>query len=631
MAKLCTGRNICLLVSIAGFFSLFLLLTVDVYARNVSTYSDTITNSAPTESTNHTFRFTIHTDVAAGGYFEFDFPNGFTLPATSTFGVRNVEMLVNGTPRDAGSVLTAADDLVTITSGDGGKIRYTLNTTTGISSGSTVVLKVGNHTSNAYGVRYTYSTTTGTTTLPADIPPIENHSATGTYVIDMTVSGGSEPANADFHIAVVDAIGVGPVDTTETIPPLRFNGAPTGTLSGTTQNVELSVETDEFAVCKWGTTAGVAYGSMANTFDETGIIVHTDVVAVTTGSLNTFYVRCIDDEGNFNTDDYLIQFSVNDAPTGQASEDGTASGDGSGNNDAGDSSGTGSSGGGGGSSSGGSSGGGGSGGGSGGGTGSDSSTGGGGGPENTDQIYRSGDATVIIKGYAFPGSTVYALVDGAVVETDAASSGGSYEITIDAIAKGVYTFGVYAIDTNDVKSTTFSTSFTVTGARTSELTNINIMPSIRVRPDPVDIGQMVTVSGYSIPNAQITVENRSDKSSASLKTFTTTSNSSGAWSIEIDTAGFGADTYKVRAKAQQQSSLGITTNFSDYTYYGVGQEAETMTADLNTDGRVNLTDFSILLFWWGSDGGNSNPPADINRDGDVSLTDFSIMLFNWTG
>lgn len=54
-------------------------------------------------------------------------------------------------------------------------------------------------------------------------------------------------------------------------------------------------------------------------------------------------------------------------------------------------------------------------------------------------------------------------------------------------------------------------------------------------------------------------------------------------------------------------------------------------ADLNRDGRVNLVDFSILLFWWASDGGDSDPPADINLDGTVSLTDFSIMLFNWTG
>ena len=47
--------------------------------------------------------------------------------------------------------------------------------------------------------------------------------------------------------------------------------------------------------------------------------------------------------------------------------------------------------------------------------------------------------------------------------------------------------------------------------------------------------------------------------------------------------------------------------------------------DLNNDGFVNLTDFSILLFYWNT----SNANADINGDGIVNLTDFSIMLFHW--
>ena len=57
----------------------------------------------------------------------------------------------------------------------------------------------------------------------------------------------------------------------------------------------------------------------------------------------------------------------------------------------------------------------------------------------------------------------------------------------------------------------------------------------------------------------------------------------------------------------------------------------TSNSDLNRDGSVNLTDFSILVFWWGTNGGDSNPPADINGNGRVSIEDFSILLFNWTG
>jgi len=50
-------------------------------------------------------------------------------------------------------------------------------------------------------------------------------------------------------------------------------------------------------------------------------------------------------------------------------------------------------------------------------------------------------------------------------------------------------------------------------------------------------------------------------------------------------------------------------------------------ADLNHDTRVNLTDFSILLFHWGAD----DVCADQNQNGTVDLIDFSIMMYYWTG
>ena len=53
-------------------------------------------------------------------------------------------------------------------------------------------------------------------------------------------------------------------------------------------------------------------------------------------------------------------------------------------------------------------------------------------------------------------------------------------------------------------------------------------------------------------------------------------------------------------------------------------------ADLNFDNRINLFDFSILLYWWKSTS-PGNPCADINQDGKVGIVDFSIMLYYWTG
>jgi hypothetical protein len=605
------------------------------FARNLFQYKDTISTSAPEQYANHTLSFTILTPVPPEGYIEVIPPTGFTTVGTSTFAEqRNVELLVNGVPRVVGPTLSLTEDEVTILPGSPGLIRYTLNSSAGISAGSQVQLKIGNHTSNALAPGFAFSTSTGTTTTPGDIKPIQNSVDTGTHEVDMRVydSFGAEIANGGFLIALIERVGVGPVDTKEFIPPLRFNGLPTSTVGGTTLNVEISLETDEFAYCRFSRTPNTDYDLMSAVFSNTGLIFHTTVVSVTPNSQQDFYVRCRDDENNKNIDDYPISFFVNALPTGSSTENGDGSGTGSGTGGAGSGSGSGEgnlggSGSGGGSNTGSS--GGGSGGGGGGGSGGGSGSGSGGGFESSPAPFRSGDAQVEITGFASPRAKITALVDGKVAANATADGNGAYSVLIDKIARGAYTFGVYATDVANTKSSTFSTSFTVTGARTSALSNINIAPSILVTPNPVTPPAQLTISGYTIPNATVTIENEKDRSAASRKSFTATANNSGAWSIPVPTDGFSDGTYKVRAKAVRDSTI---VNFSQYTLYGVGAGARTgNNSDLNRDGKVNLTDFSILLFWWNTNGGDSNPPADISQDSRVNLTDFSILLFNWTG
>jgi len=42
---------------------------------------------------------------------------------------------------------------------------------------------------------------------------------------------------------------------------------------------------------------------------------------------------------------------------------------------------------------------------------------------------------------------------------------------------------------------------------------------------------------------------------------------------------------------------------------------------------VNLADFSILLYYWGT----NYPAAEFDGGGKVDLQDLSIMLYYWTG
>ena len=626
-----------------NYFSLFFsviavfCIAVEVQADNIRTYSDTLSNSAPLEGSNHTFEFILDTDVSPGAYFEFDWPIDFIVStSTETFAERNVEMYVNNVARTAAAATAPGIDGVSITRGNSGSIRYTLEPGTGISSGSNIEFRIGNHTSGALGPSTSFSTSTGTTTSPGDQEPIINATTTGTFRVNLDVVDGVSVADAGFVIALIDAVRVPSIDTTEEIPPFRFNGSPTSTVAGTTPNVEISLETDEFAFCRFSTDPDIDFTAMTEVFTNTGLVFHSTVVPVTPGNFERFYIRCIDDEDNFNITDFIIAFQVDEVPTGTSNTDGSTVGDGTGTGD----SGTGSGGGGGGTSgasdgeepvAGGDSGSGGSGGGGGGGSGGSSGSRGGGGFESTDGPFESGDGRVIISGFAFPDSDVTFLIDGEVLDTINADGDGSYEVTLDEIARGAYNFGIYAEGDDGVRSSTFSTSFTVTGARTSELSNINVVPSINVEPDPVDPGQTLTVSGFALPNAEVTIENGLlDASAAEIRTVTSDGN--GRWSTTYDTSSFSRGTYQIRARAEQTDTLGRNTTFSDYTFYGVGQTADVpLNTDLNRDGSVNLTDFSILLFWWNSNGGDSDPPADINQDGRVSLTDFSILLFNWTG
>jgi len=628
-------KNWCLIsfVFIILFTGLVFVAPSTAQAINIIEYSNTLSDSGPEANSNHTLGFTILTELSPGSSFEITPPPGFEVINALEFAERNVELTVDGVVRVSGDTLEPGQDLVEITTGSPGFIRYTLSPDLGIAADSRLELKIGNQTSVALPSREVFDLINGTTTAPGDISPITNSGVRGVHEVKLEVFDGSLVADADFVIFLVDKVSIPNIDSTETIPPLRFNGAPTSSVGGTTLSVEISLETDEFAFCRYSVVPDVDFSAMTSFFTNSGLIFHSSVVVVVPDTLATFYVRCIDDEGNFNIDDFLIQFQVNPVPTGESNTDGETDGDGTGTGN----SGGGDGGGGGGTTgesdgeqptTGGSSGSGGSGGGGGGGSGSDSGSSAGGGFESTDAPFRSGDGRVIISGYAFPNSTVGFLVDGNFFDTTRSNSSGAYSVTLDEIARGVYTFGVFGEDPDDERSSVFSTSFTVTGARTSALSNINVAPSVNVVPDPVDPGETLVISGYALPDSVVTIEN--GRLNQTMETFTANAGGDGSWSLTLDTSSFARDTYQVRAKSEQED--GRTTQFSDFEFYGVGQNADVpINADLNRDGSVNLIDFSILLFWWNSNGGDSDPPADINQDGNVSLTDFSILLFNWTG
>ncbi|MCB9091447.1 MAG: heparin lyase I family protein [Halobacteriovoraceae bacterium] len=100
-----------------------------------------------------------------------------------------------------------------------------------------------------------------------------------------------------------------PPSGTDTTAPQVSNGSPSGALSSGTQQVEISVSTDENAQCRYSSNLGNSYESMQN-FSQTGETVHqSSVSSLQDGQSYEYAVLCKDSSGNIS-DEYLIRFSI---------------------------------------------------------------------------------------------------------------------------------------------------------------------------------------------------------------------------------------------------------------------------------------------------------------------------------
>ncbi len=254
-----------------------------------------------------------------------------------------------------------------------------------------------------------------------------------------------------------------------------------------------------------------------------------------------------------------------------------------------------------------------------------SSGGGGGGSGGSDT--ELGDTIISVTGLAYPGRTVNIILDAETVGTVRANNLGRFDFTTDA-SPGTASLGFWSTDAQNTRSITLNTTFDVTQGAVTNISGIILPPTIRIANPNVNPGDIISVSGQSVPNASIELVVDSGQI-----TEKTTAGTDGAWTISLDTGKLSVAEHTLKARSVSGTPpLTTQSSFSTALQLFVGVDGQVTTpSDLNRDGKVNLIDFSILIFWWGTNGGNSNPPADINGNARVGIEDFSILLFNWTG
>lgn len=237
------------------------------------------------------------------------------------------------------------------------------------------------------------------------------------------------------------------------------------------------------------------------------------------------------------------------------------------------------------------------------------------------------DTMISVVGRGYPRQTINILLDTVTIGSVRADGDGDFDFSTDA-DPGTASMGFWSEDSRGTRSITLNTTFDVTQGAVTNINGIIIPPTVRIPDATVDPGDVVTISGQAVPEATIEIH-RND----SEEIYEATTDADGEWSFTLDTGTLAVAEHTLKARSVSgDPPLTTESNFSSSLQLFVGVDGQPTTAsDLNRDGSVNLTDFSILVFWWGTAGGDSDPPADINGNGNVGLEDFSILLFNWTG
>ena len=490
---------------------------------------------------------------------------------------------------------------MSVTSGDNGVISITLNSSYGIDAGSAVRIRLGTYA--LFG--------------EAGNSDIVNPTATGTYRIDFEIYDQSDVLIGDRYVLIAL---VEPVKMSGKIIKMRFNGSPSGLIAaGTTQTI-ISLETNYDATCRFSYASSTIYNNASNTpydlmtnqFSYTGQRFHSILfTGLISGEIYYFYVRCFDDFLLVpDTTDYLISFEVKAEGAGES--EGTGEGDQGG------------------SGTGGGHGGGGAGGGSGGGFGHDE------GPGVGDYLPYPpppGSPGVVLLGWGYPMRDVHIIKDGVEIGKASANAGAEFAAFYSIPTQGTYSFGVWSDDSSARKSITISSTFFIAAGTQTTVSDIILPPTIAINKTVFDTAETFHLYGQTVPSTTVEVWLYPDKAgqpeNSDIIKLIKPSSIIGQWELYYNTKDLTEKTYQVKARVQLSDLL--VSDFGQILKFSIGQplpEQQTCAgADLNGDGRVNITDFSILLYWWGS----NNSCSDQNSDGKVDLIDFSIMMFNWTG
>lgn len=241
-----------------------------------------------------------------------------------------------------------------------------------------------------------------------------------------------------------------------------------------------------------------------------------------------------------------------------------------------------------------------------------------------------GPAVIVFSGVSFPGSIVTILQGSRVVGNATADSLGNFSKSITTSDFGDVIFSFFAKDIFGLNSKSQSIGLPIFSHARFNLENIFIGPTISA-PTSILKGQDLVLTGSAPVNSRVSIFSVSGEDGDFLGYAQDLS--FGQWRFFVNTAFLPAGEYKYKA-VSQNTETGLSAE-SDFALVEVLEVSEIVRecrgADLNFDSKVNISDFSVFLFFWQADSVKTPTCADINNSGKVDLRDFSILMHAWTG
>jgi hypothetical protein len=235
-------------------------------------------------------------------------------------------------------------------------------------------------------------------------------------------------------------------------------------------------------------------------------------------------------------------------------------------------------------------------------------------------------ANLLITGYAAPDTFIIFTEGEAIIGTDVADSLGYFSHLFSGLQPTTHVISFYGVDTQNRTTSPITLQIYTPAFQQTNVTNQLLSPTIQIPQNRILQSDFLIASGSALPSSNLTIFTDSP-----MRSYATTSASSGAWSVNItDTLTYVLGDYRIFSLVQNglglQSLTSPAIGFTIASLTGGGSSCGDISrGDLNCDNSIDLTDFSILMYYWST----ANSEADINVDGIVNLTDFSIMMYWW--